>query len=106
MNIYNEDLNEHWVMYAYADFGLVGCILYGILIAFLFIKIEMNIIRNGYKNVFIYVCVTGNIIFLALTIEASSIATFTLIRDAFLLVIFSYFFNEFLLLKKKPHAIK
>lgn len=86
------DSPSNWPAYGFADFGLLGGFIYGVILGLLLLAFQYFAQFNFKKFPFFAFIIIGSVTFTAFFIEETPVAVFSVLRDTFLL----YFIFNFL----------
>ena len=100
-----KDSPSNWPAYGFADFGLLGSLIYGILLGIILLLFQRFAYNIFNKHPFFSFVIIGSVSFLAFFIEESPVAVFSVIRDSFILFGIFYLFSFFRKRKIKSFSL-
>ena len=99
-----KDSPSNWPAYGFADFGVIGSFIYGVLLGLILFSFQRFAINVFGRYPFFSFVIIGSVSFLAFFIEESPVAVFSVLRDTFILFAVFYLLSLFKAKKVKLKA--
>jgi hypothetical protein len=103
---YNTDSPENLIGYGFADFGLLGALIYGVMFGIILFLVEKLAIKIKDKQKYASLLLISSFIFVAFSVEQGLISVFSMLRSAlivFVILALLKFFKD--IIKSHPKTL-
>ena len=76
------DRGDNWVVDGFADFGLAGCLLYGVMLSLILLAFECAACMVSPRSPFFSLCLLAGLLDIAASVESNAVQLFSFVRNS------------------------